>query len=616
MARLVMKNYLLSLFVVFFALPMMAQNDSIHQLDEVVLYRPVLKEFSNTQHLQVLKDSLIEKASSSLTDILQWNSSVYFKENGRGMVSSIAFRGTTAQQTAVVWNGININSKFHGQTDFNSININGYDAIAIRSGGGGVLYGSGAIGGSVHLRNIFQFEKGFGHALKLAYGSFNTFEGDYEFSYSDEKLSAQISLARTSSDNDYPYVDSDRENLNGQYENNNVKVNAAYKIDQNNRLELHATWYDGKRNFSLILPSETPTKYNNFHSWNSLAWKSNFNRFSSDLKLAYLKEQQEYYPDIENANHTRDVAETFLVKYDVGADLNHGISLRALFDYSYTKGVGASVPKNFQKVGSAGLQMKQRVSNGFLYEIGAKKEFTQTYKSPFLFSMGTIFNLNDFYSIKLNASKNYRIPTFNDLYWEESGNTDLKPETSYQGEIGNYFHWKNLDFSVTAYLVEIQDMIRWVPAGRLWRPTNTDKVQTYGLESNFNYRFHFQAHHFSFQASYGYTDSENKNTGKQLIYIPYHKATAGLGYRFKHWNFNYNFLYNGEVFTRSDNKEEFNLPGYRVSNLGVAYTYPLNKETQLKLGAKILNLYNQNYQAVENRFMPGRNYLIYLTFKF
>ena len=34
------------------------------------------------------------------------------------------------------------------------------------------------------------------------------------------------------------------------------------------------------------------------------------------------------------------------------------------------------------------------------------------------------------------------MPTFNDLYWEGSGNPDLKPESSYQAEIGNEFIYK------------------------------------------------------------------------------------------------------------------------------------------------------------------------------
>jgi hypothetical protein len=37
----------------------------------------------------------------------------------------------------------------------------GYDQIGIKAGGGSVTYGSGAIGGSIHLNNILDFNKGF-----------------------------------------------------------------------------------------------------------------------------------------------------------------------------------------------------------------------------------------------------------------------------------------------------------------------------------------------------------------------------------------------------------------------------------------------------------------------
>ena len=93
------------------------------------------------------------KNSSNLSEVLRFQSAVYIKENGRGAVSSPSFRGTTAQQTAFVWNGININSTFLGQGDVNNLNLLGYDQLEIKSGGGSVIYGSGAIGGTIHLNN-------------------------------------------------------------------------------------------------------------------------------------------------------------------------------------------------------------------------------------------------------------------------------------------------------------------------------------------------------------------------------------------------------------------------------------------------------------------------------
>lgn len=151
-----------------------AQLDSIQQLPEVILTDAKLVHFSKGFKLEKLNDSIIERNATSLTETLRYNTSIYFKENGFGMVSSPSFRGTNAAQTAVIWNGININSVFTGQTDFNTISPLNYDEIAIRSGGGGVQYGSGAVGGSIHLNNGYSFKKIDTTQLGLQYGSFST----------------------------------------------------------------------------------------------------------------------------------------------------------------------------------------------------------------------------------------------------------------------------------------------------------------------------------------------------------------------------------------------------------------------------------------------------------
>ena len=151
-----------------------AQNDTIAQLDEVIISDTQLKDFSNTQSVQKLNDSVINRNASSLTSLLQYNTVIYFKENGLGMVSSPSFRGTTAQQTAVLWNGININSQLNGQTDFNVLNTRDFGSISVKAGGGSVAYGSSAIGGTIHLNNDLAFGDRFANTLRLDYGSYNT----------------------------------------------------------------------------------------------------------------------------------------------------------------------------------------------------------------------------------------------------------------------------------------------------------------------------------------------------------------------------------------------------------------------------------------------------------
>jgi outer membrane cobalamin receptor len=46
------------------------------------------------------------------------------------------------QQTAVIWNGININSQLLGQTDFNTITTQDFNSIVVRAGGGSAIYGT------------------------------------------------------------------------------------------------------------------------------------------------------------------------------------------------------------------------------------------------------------------------------------------------------------------------------------------------------------------------------------------------------------------------------------------------------------------------------------------
>jgi len=90
------------------------------KIDTVFISDKKLNESVHFQKVINLSDN-IHKNTSNLSETLRFSTPLYIKENGRGMVSSPSFRGTTAQQTAFIWNGININSLFLGQGDINNI---------------------------------------------------------------------------------------------------------------------------------------------------------------------------------------------------------------------------------------------------------------------------------------------------------------------------------------------------------------------------------------------------------------------------------------------------------------------------------------------------------------
>lgn len=585
--------------------------DSVQQLEEIVVKADrSLKIFSNTQHVSVLKDSTLRRNASSLTELLNFNSLIYFKENGLGMVSSPAFRGTTAQQTAVIWNGINVNSQFNGQTDFNTINSRNFNEISVRSGGGSVLYGSGAIGGTIHLDNRTEFNQDFENQVLARYGSFNTGDLSYNGHYSNKKLSVNVSAGYVFSDNDYDYVDSDRKNSNGQFYNVGTSINAGYKINAKNVINYYSNVYDGERHFSLILPSETKTKYQDFNTRQLLEWNGLYGKYLSTLKVAYITERYKYFSNINSEHFTYGEAQTFVGKYQLGYRVFEGAYLEAVADINHTTGEGSSIGKSDRTITGFSALFKHRFKN-VLYEATARKEITNTYESPLLFSFGFQYAVSPNYILHINGSGNFRIPTYNDLYWAGSGNLDLKPESSYQIELGNSVQFKEMSLSVIGFYNDITDMIRWLPGGSVWRPVNTDKVKTYGLETRAAYKTTFGKHQLEINGNYAYTVSENQDTKKQLIYVPYHKASGTLQYAYNQLSVYWQSVFAGEVFLLSDNNPRYVLDAYFVNNIGVEYYLK-----PLTIGTQIRNILNENYQSVDNRYMPGINYNFYINFNF
>ena len=590
-----------------------AQQDSIVELKEVIISDVQLNRFSNSQSVLQLTDSVIAKNRTSLTTLLNYNSVLFFKENGLGMVSSPSFRGTTASQTAVIWNGININSQLNGQTDFNTLSAKDFNSVTIRAGGGSALYGSSAIGGSIHLNTDLNFVSKFDNVLQLDYGSFNTLGINYKTQMATDKFSAQASISRANSNNDYPYLETNKKNENGQFYNTSFNVGLGYKIDSKSVLKFYSYLFEGERHFSGTLAGQSKSKYIDLNSRNLLEWVGSYNQFTSKLKMAVLSEKYKYFENAATSIFSYGETKTTTAKYDLLYKVNSKLEVNSVLDYTQTKGNGSDIGQDKRQIGSGILLLKHKLFSKFLYEIALRKEITNIYKSPVLFSIGTNFSPFSFYQLKCNASRNYRMPTFNDLYWQGSGTINLKPESSYQAEIGQAFKFKNTSFSVTNYYIKIQDLIHWSPGNDgNWRPNNVGEVTTYGLEFLFNYAKKIGKNQFDFNTTYAYTVSEDVAKKKQLIYVPYHKFTASLAYSFKKFTANYQYLYNGEVFTSSDNF--YSLDDYWVSNIGVDYQF--GKKKFLQLGFDVLNVFNANYQSVSVRPMPGRNYNINLTFNF
>ncbi|MDP9957693.1 iron complex outermembrane receptor protein [Epilithonimonas hungarica] len=597
----------------FFFIGLIGQVSAQESLIDTVFIDNQFSKVSKTAKISNLNSDKILENSTSLSDLLRFQSNIYIKENGRGATSSPGFRGTTAQQTAFVWNGININSIFLGQGDVNNMNPLSYENVGIKFGGGSVIYGSSAIGGSIHLNNILDFDKGFSGTLFSEYGSFGTSNSLAQAKFSNGNFSFNVNINHSRSENDYEVPQRKFINRNGEYQNTSFNLGLAYKINPNNEFYWQSQLYDSEQHYPVFSENQTKTKYQ-VQTFRSLAgWKFNSKSIKNNFKLAYLEDNFQYFGDINKTKTSGGTGKQYIIKndFDLLVSKNSSFNLITEYQYNEAEGFGSGIKTPKRNLGSFSLLYRNSQSEKFYWELGAKQEIVEDYKSPFLFSASGKYTINNWYQTTLNISRNFRAPTFNDLYWQPGGNPDLKPETSNQVEMSHNFSYKNFKLGITPYYMHIVDEIVWNQAtSTIWTPKNISKVDSYGLEANLTFDKNFERHHIFSNLSYTYSRSVDLETKKQLRYVPKQRVNFNANYEYSFIGFFVQAFYNGKTYT--DNTENNFVKEYMILNLGTLAKI----SSKVQLGFKVNNITNQIYQTVDYYFMPQRNYAVNLKLNF
>ncbi|MFI5142204.1 MAG: TonB-dependent receptor, partial [Bacteroidia bacterium] len=110
---------------------------------------------STENFVQLKIDSATQSAflTSSLSQLLIQQNGVFVKAYGPGNIASLSIRGSTAQQTAVIWNGMNINNPMLGQADISLLPVGFFNSMSIQKGALSGYWGSGAMAGVLSLQS-------------------------------------------------------------------------------------------------------------------------------------------------------------------------------------------------------------------------------------------------------------------------------------------------------------------------------------------------------------------------------------------------------------------------------------------------------------------------------
>lgn len=577
---------------------------------------------------------------------------VFIKSYGKGSLSTVSFRGTGASHTKVLWEGFNINSPMLGQTDFSTLPGSFFDEVELNYGGGSLIGVSGALGGSISLKSSNTDHQNSMLDIHQSIGSFDTYLTSVALVINKGNISSSTHLMRQSSLNNFPYYNNGilpkgkkMTQINADFVNIGLTQLLSYKLSGKQEIKF-ITWNQwNKRNIPVIMTNiekggNQLERQKDFFSRNVLMWTLHNSKTKWEAKAAYFYEKFDYYLQISDTLEntislidSKNLVESYSFVGNVSTELVNTFILKAGIELLQENVISNNyIEKKQRHKISSYVTLRRTFKKKFTVEALVRSEISDSEFIPLMPMLGINYKpmaKRDLH-LRANVSRNYNLPSLNDLYWYPSGNKDLKTERSLESEIGLDYKTKLsskniITLSSSVYTSSVTNWIIWLPGDyRSWNPENIDKVHARGIELSCQYKGMYRSVSYSFFAEYAYTRTTNNSDSAkinglseiQLIYVPKHTVNGFLNISARGYYANWSLSFTGSRNTSLNNEDNYSfpLPGYMLNNISFGKKFML-KKVDFDIRIKIYNVFDVDYQAVLWRAMPGRNFEISLNYK-
>ncbi|WP_234655168.1 TonB-dependent receptor plug domain-containing protein [Dyadobacter chenwenxiniae] len=605
---------------------LLAQRDSI-RLEPVVIKGFVPEKFMSGLKIQKLDSTSLNLFRfQNISDLLSLYTPIAFKNYGPGQLNTASFRGTSANHTAVLWNGLNINSPILGQTDFSTIPVAGFDQLAVQYGSAASIVGSDAVGGSILLGSTPSKQP-----LQVSIGrqqeSFNNHQTQVTARYTAVindrwTFSGKTNVYDGRMNNDFPYSERNQYTVLPStsfqrglvqdlfFNSKNDHQISAHVWLTRNRLTLTPEDKAG-RELTLTEAYRTMLRYN----YKEITFRASWVRDIIDYAKGDYSQLDHAVTDKFSNRIERDFQfNAFQIK--AGGELAHYRAQVAGYDKELVT----------ENRGDLFLLTRWQPTNRIIVSANLRQAFVTKFDPPFTPSLGAEYVLaqKETYNLKFKGSigRSYRVPTLNERFWKEMGNPEIRPETGWNKEVGleqNFTSPLNHTFSasITAYHNRIKDWTYWNP-GKSYRVENLQQVLARGIEVLAGWRF--DVSNWKSGANIGYTLNKSAQEkaydayssdiiGKQLVFVPVHSGNLNAFVQYKNTRITAQAQAVSKRFSTFDNSQI--LDGYTLTNLLAEHTFVWDK-IKMRLQGQINNVANTFYLNVRNNAMPGRSFALSL----
>jgi iron complex outermembrane receptor protein len=528
----------------------------------------------------------------------------YVKNYGIGQLSSISFRGMPSEHTDVMWNGISIKSPMHQLYDLSlapSSDISQIQFIESNT--------SNQQTGQLHIQRKKTDFSLFSNAI--SHHSNGLFQNSLNTFFNIKKNKLWVSNEIITGANDYKYQNQFLEYRN--LPNNNIYqthtiVDGVFNMNKGRALN-YGLWY---LNSDRDIP---PTRSTNISNQSikdeNLRIYMGLNIDKTVLKTSFHHENQNY-KDIDIQLHATHIINS--IRNTIQSEIVMDSNRKLIFEnYNNIYNISSSSYKNpfyFWDIQSS-LQFEQKFKRNYSLNLS----LNHMMNSQFFALPRVSFMLNKktgAFTHQFCFKNSVRLPTTNELFWNPGGNSLLKPENAFQWNLQTQYQKRTNYFKLSVFYHWIQDRIVWQPTSQanVWSPINLNQVQNLGV--------HFQSeskilsfHNITLKyiPSIQWMHSKVNQEASQ-IYTPQWKSIHSIKMNYKNVSFDFNINYTSRRYTTMDNSEY--LPHYFIISSWTQYDFKAFKKFNGFLRLAINNLTNINYQEIENRAMPLRNYILTL----
>jgi len=580
--------------------------------------------------VQVLgRDFIASINNEKLSDVLGYADGVFVKGYGNSGLKTISVNGTQSEHTLILLDGVKLNNRQNSQVDLGIIQTDEFERIEISKGGSSALYGSEAIGGVINIGTdelrAYDRPK---IDLRVSVGSYGLQKYFLKYSQSAGNLSYSLAGIHEQASNDYEYIlhqgsgEIVKQRQGADYKNYSFRFEGKME-----RIGVFAYYNYWNRNLPGIELGYVSSSAKQIDRDGIASASYTGGGFRTNVQYKYSL--MNYYDNAVNSYHQLN---SIFHSSDYRTE-----NLGAGYEISYTNIVSSDVEYSRSIQVSVYSDAKIEHSGLSIYPSARFDRYSDVNKNIFTGRIGVNYKpfkkMNA--ALKSSFGNNFRVPTFNELFWKGLGNKDLSPERSVSLDAGVYYHFVLLaqnTIELSYYNINTADRIVWRPDNSgVWHPANIGRVKTEGIELSFRATGSAAKQlKGTLWVNYNYGKAVKKNQDspndqtylKQLIYLPQETFKSSLILEFlpefkllKSISLNVFYTFTGKRYMNLENTVF--APYYELVDANISFNLNLLEfKSGLWVKAAVNNLTNTDYQVITGYPMPLRNYKVEVGFKY